>query len=146
MKAGLDLNARAVATNATLARFRNRAFDWKTGATCIHLARLQAKNMGYRVPAVPRFTSPRGALLALRKQGFDTLGALLDARFERIDPARMLIGDLAMLPGEEGADDPLGAVMIFDGLTKLLGWHDADPSRLRPIAHAQADISGAWRL
>lgn len=144
--AGIDLAARAAATDATLARFRARAFDWKTGATCMHLARLQAKNMGHSVPAMPRFSSAQGALLALRKQGFATLADLLDARFERIDPSRMLIGDLAMLPGESGPDDPLGAVMIFDGLTKLLGWHDADPSRMRPVARAHDAIIGAWRL
>lgn len=133
---------RVAATEKTLAKFRHRPFDWKHGTTCIHLARTQARNMGHRVPALPRFTSAIGARTALRSTGHETLEALLDSLFERIVPARMLVGDLAMLP----SDDAFGSVLIYDGLSKLLGWHPDAPDGIAPVAGAISDVRGAWRL
>ena len=137
-----DLERRRVGTEATLAKYRARPFDWADAATCIHLARAQARNLGHRPPAIPRFRSAIGARTALAKVGYDTLEALLDRLFARISPASMLLGDLAALPGE----GPFPALMIFDGGAKLLGWHAADPSGIKPVARAMTDITGAWRL
>lgn len=137
----MTLAERVTATEKTLAKFRGRPFDWKTGATCIHLARTQARNMRRRVPALPRFTSAVGARTALRKTGHESLEALLDSLFERIAPARMLVGDLALLPG----DDALGGIVIADGFGTMLGWHEAAPV-LSPIVGAVGECRGAWRL
>lgn len=137
----MTLAERVTATEKTLAKFRGRPFDWKTGATCIHLARTQARNMRRRVPALPRFTSAVGARTALRKTGHASLEALLDSLFERIAPAAMLVGDVALGPGEEA----LGAIAISDGFGTLMGWH-ADAPLLSPIAGAVGDLKGAWRL
>jgi hypothetical protein len=54
----IDLEARRVATNKTIAKYRNRPFDWKTQATCIHLARTQLRNLGHRPRRIPEFQSP----------------------------------------------------------------------------------------
>jgi hypothetical protein len=137
-----DLERRRVGTEATLAKYRLRPFDWASAATCIHLARSQARNLGHRPPAIPRFRSAVGARTALAAQGHGTLEALLDSLFPRIAPAAMLLGDLAALPGE----GPFPAIMIFDGGAKLLGWHGADPSGIKPVARAMGEIVGAWRL
>lgn len=136
------MERRRAGTERTLAKYRARPFDWAKGATCIHLARTQARNLGHRPPALPRFRSAVGARTALRSTGHDTLEALLDSLFERIPPAFMRLGDLATLPG----DGPFPAVMVFDGGAKLLGWHDADPSGIKPVARAMGDVLGAWRL
>lgn len=136
------MERRRVGTEKTLVRYRARPFDWTTAATCIHLARAQARHLGHRPPAIPRFRSAIGARTALKAAGHLTLEALLDSLFERIAPARMLLGDLATLPGE----GPFPAVMIFDGGAKLLGWHDADPSGIKPVSRAMGDVQGAWRL
>lgn len=133
---------RAAATEATLARYRTKPFDWSKRATCIHLAHTQARNMGHDVPTVPTFSTALGARRALKARGHDTLEALMDSMFPRIAPARMLVGDLALLP----ADDGWGSICVFDGLAKLLGWHGSDPSGIKPIARAQGDIVAAWGL
>lgn len=138
----VNLAMRADATNRTVAEFAEKGFDWD-GASCIHLARRQAENMGHRVPAMPAFRSRHGALRGLVKTGHRTLETLLDSMFERIDPARMLVGDLAMLPGE---DRRLRAVVIFDGHLSVAGWHEAHPEKLVWIKHMQGDLIAAWRL
>lgn len=138
----LNLQQRAERTEKTLAKYRTKPFDWKRGATCIHLARTQARNMGHHPPSLPRFTSPIGARTALRSSGHDTLEALLDSLFPRIVPAQMLVGDLALI----GSEDGLGTITIFDGLSMLLGWFDEDPSALRPVANGMGLVTGAWRL
>lgn len=138
----VSLAMRAAATNRTVAAFEKRPFDWD-GASCIHLARMQAENMGHVVPPMPAFRSRHGALRALASTGHRSLESLLDSLFERIEPARMLVGDLAMLPGEERR---LRAVVVFDGHLSVAGWHEARPESLVWIKAMQADLVAAWRL
>lgn len=145
----MNLHERAVATEATLARYRDKPFAWR-GATCIHLARFQARNMGHKVPAMPQIRSPRSALTALAALGHaDTVG-LLDSLFPRIVPAAMLIGDLAAVPGspEQGEEAArLQAIFIADGVGNLFGWHAATNfDALRPVKDAIGDVIAAWRL
>lgn len=145
MIARRNLPARAVATEKTLRIFRDRAFDWRSGATCIHLAHLQATNMEHILPDLPNFSTQIGALRQLRRQGVASLADLLDLHFERIAPSRMLIGDLALLP-HDPEDDAIEAITIFDGLAKLIGWHGAQPDRLSNISRAGGHIIAAWAL
>jgi hypothetical protein len=133
---------RAAATEKTMLRYRYRAFDWATGATCLHLARAQMKNMGHRPPAIPRFTTALGAKRALDATGFADLAGLFDSMFERIAHASMLVGDLAILPGEELFD----AVIVSAGNGLFLGWHGSDLSQLHNVKDPMGEISGAWRL
>lgn len=136
------LAMRAEATNRTVAQFQGRPFDWN-GASCIHLAHVQAINMGYAVPALPVFRSRQGALRCLLKTGHHTLESLMDSLFQRINPAQMLVGDIGMLPGE---DRRLRALVLFDGHLSVAGWHEAEPSRLVWIKNIQRDLVAAWRL
>ena len=133
---------RASATNRTVASFAERGFDWD-GASCIHLAHLHAQNMGHHPPELPMFRSRQGALRGLVKTGHRTLEALLDSMFERIAPAQMLVGDLAMLPGE---DRRLRAIVIYDGHLSVAGWHEAHPEKLVWLKNMQANLLAAWRL
>ena len=101
-------------------RFRNEAFDWAHGRTCIHLARYHARAMGHKVPKVPPFRDVAGAKRVLAKMGHESTTALLDAYFERRQaPAFIRLGDLATVPGEHGMD----AVLVCAGAHKLIGWH-----------------------
>jgi hypothetical protein len=140
---GMTLAQRAEATNAVVRRFRNKPFDWRKAATCIHLARAQAVALGHRPPPVKRFRSALGARRALEEMGFSTVTELLDAMFPgcRIPPAAMLVGDLGVLPGAEGLD----AVVISAG-AKVLGWHQDGGDRLAVIEVSRGDIAAAWRL
>lgn len=140
----LSLIERKHATDRTLDKFRDRAFDWH-GASCIHLARTQAVNMGHRVPMLPPFRSAIGARSALKRTGHDTLVGLLDSLFPRIAPAFMLVGDLCAGPPDEEVAG-FCAIGIGDGVGNVLGWHESDGSKLSPIKAALSQMTAAWRL
>lgn len=141
----MNLAARAFATEGTLEKYRNKAFDW-AGANCIRLARQQGHALGHELPPVPLFRTPLGAMKAIKKQGVDSVEGLLDKYFERLpSPAFVIVGDLVTLPGDE--DHGLDAVCIADGRGNLFGWHaDTNFEKLEVIKLAQADVKGAWRL
>jgi hypothetical protein len=78
-------------------------------------------------------------MTALRQTGHSTLESLLDSLLVRITPAAMWLGDFALLEGEP----PFDGMAIWSG-GKMLGWHEDDPSGLKPmIAH---EIKAAWRV
>lgn len=130
---------RAEATRKTLAKYRSLPFDWRSRATCIHLARYHLRNMAHRPPSIPDFRSPLGAKRALERTGFADVAALLDSLLPRIAPASMWVGDLAVLEGGDGFDS-----IVINAGGKLLGYHDADPSGLKPLI--AKSIVGAWRV
>lgn len=138
----MKLHARALATSAVIDRFQPKPFSWKTRGNCAHLAVAQARAMGARLPSVPRFESHAGAVRALRRMGFDTLEALLDRHLRRIPPAMLIVGDLAMLPGAA----PFGALTVATGGAHLIGWHEADLSKMHSFAISKTDIVAAWAV
>lgn len=140
---GMNLVERVAATEAVIARYRSKPFDWATSGTCIHLARAQVLAMGHRAPRVPAFRSAVGAAKALRGSGFEGLEQLLDSILPRIAPASMLVGDLALMPGGGGFD----AIVIAAG-GKVIGYHDDFLNRgvVNVIPEGPAPFIGAWRL
>lgn len=137
----VDLAARAAATQRVVDRFRRRPFDWATRATCIHLARAQMRALGHRPPAIPDFRSPTGARRALAATGHPSLGALLDAMLPRIAPLEMIVGDLALVPGEA----PFDALGVAAGDGTLLMYHEAADG-LANVTGAVGAAIGAWRV
>lgn len=135
-----DLVRRQLATEKTLVRYRGKAFDWGKGITCVHLARTHLKNMGHKPPTIPRFRSIHGAKQAMKDRGWADVGDMLDSLLPRIAPAQMLLGDLAIVPGE-GMD----AMLICGGPIRLFGWHG---SEARPvfIGVDLGEITAAWRV
>lgn len=143
----MNLDERARATEAVLARYRDKPASW-FGANCIRLARAQGVAMGHDLPPVPLFRSALGAKKALAERGFATVTELLDSYFPRLAGAAfMLVGDLCTMPGE---DNELGlhTVCISDGRGNLFGYHDDRPEGLATMKGevATANIIGAWRL
>jgi hypothetical protein len=136
-----ETELRRAAVIATEARFKDRPFDWRKAATCIHLVRFHAAQMGHKLPIVPKFKSALGAKRALLSTGFQTLPALLDSRFQRIPPAFMRVGDVLAMPGDDGFE---GLLLKADKV-KFLGWHqDATGCEYMEIDMGAA--IGAWRL
>ena len=139
-----ELQRRVSATQATQARFEGRAFNWSKQATCIHLMRFHAAQMGHQLPLVPRFRSAIGAKKALKDFGAETLSELMDKFFPRIPAAMMLPGDIAAFPGDGGFD----ALMIYGQLRAVLGWHEyseqCEYARLTDEGYAAC--LGAWRI
>ena len=138
-----ELERRKIAFLATQARFDGKPFDWTKQATCIHLLRYHAAQMGHELPIVPRFRSQLGAMKALKSEGVGTLSELLDRYFVRIPPSRLMMGDVACFPGE-GMD----GLMIYGSLRAFIGWHeDGDPCQpARVTDEGYALCKGAWRL
>jgi hypothetical protein len=136
------MNRRVEATRKTLAKY-SRPFDWRGRMTCIHMARTQLRNMGHRPPPIPDFRSAIGARSALKKAGFGDIATLFDSMLPRISPAEMWVGDLALLPGDEF----FGSICISDTAGKLIGWHEDDPSGVRPqLVLDLRSVTGAWRV
>lgn len=144
---GKSVAARADATGRTLRIFQGRAFDWASGATCLHLAREQARALGHRgLPRIPALAGPVDALRHLHAQGAATLAELMDQHFKRLPaPAFALVGDLLLLPGEDGTAEPFGALVVSDGAGSVLGWHDSQPEFAVIKDFASAALVG-WRL
>ena len=139
-----ELQRRVAATQATQARFEGKAFDWSKAATCIHLVRFHAAQMGHQVPIVPRFRSALGAKKALKAEGCETLTEYMDKHFPRIPAGQMLTGDVAAFPGDGGFD----SLMIYGQLRAFIGWHeDEAPCQIvRVTDEGYRLCSGAWRV
>jgi len=137
----MNMAHRAQATGTVIDRFRGKPFAWDTSANCIHLMRAQAVALGVSMPVVPRFRSHFGARKALLKTGFETLEAWMDAKFPRIAPARMIVGDVGMVPGEA----PFNALVVSVGGSKVVGWHEASDV-LEVIQLSKADYVAAWAV
>lgn len=140
-----DLQRRVAAVTATQARFSGKVFDWRKHATCVHLMRFHAAQMGHQMPTVPRFRSALGAMRALKAEGVETLPELMDKYFPRIPAAHMLAGDMATFPGDGGGLDGL---MIYGQLRAVLGWHPFSETceYARLTEEGYASCTGAWRL
>lgn len=141
----MNLAARQLATEKTLARFRAKPFSW-SGANCIRLARTQAANMGHKLPPVPRFRSALGAKRALAARGAESVTALLDQHFARLPgPAFAWLGDLLVLPGDPALG--LEAVGIADGQGNVWCWSQQNGEReMTALLTVNSDAIGAWRL
>jgi hypothetical protein len=129
------------AMNRTLARFANKSFSWPEGRTCVHLLRWHLKHMGRKVPAVPKFASAAAARKALKERGWADVPAMLDELLERIPPAMMVLGDIAVVPGEG-----LDAILICAGARRVFGWHEEGGERPVMIEPDMDQIIGAWRV
>ena len=135
----MNLEERARATEKVVLKYRDKPFDWKTTATCIHLARSQASALGHKLPVVPRFRSALSARKALKETGVNSLPELLDKYFPRIPAAMAIVGDLVTIAGDESFD----SITVHSGGHKILGWHQ-DAVGMVPIE--AAEFTGAWRL
>lgn len=135
---------RVAATEKTKARFEGKVFDWSKAATCIHLMRYHAAQMGHKLPIVPRFRTALGAKKALKAHGVETLPELMDKYFPRIPAARMRTGDIAAFPGEGGFD----ALMVYGQLRAVIGWHeDASECQIARLTDEGYRLcTGAWRI
>lgn len=132
-----ELVRRARVTQATMARFRERQFDWRTGATCLHMLHFHLRKMGHRPPELPRIRSLLRAKRELDKRGWGGVADMLDTLLPRIPHASMRVGDVAVFASADG----LGAITVCAG-AHVLGWHEdaAGFAILDPVK-----IDGAWR-
>lgn len=132
---------RQQATQATLDKFKGKAVDWQRGIHCVRLAHFHLRQMGHRPPTLPRLRSALAAKREMQRRGWDDVAAMLDAiGLQRIPPAAMLLGDLAVGP----ADELFGAIGVCAGPLRLLGWHEDAPG-LAVLDTDLSQLTGAWR-
>lgn len=141
----MNLAERAAATQQTFNAFKGEPFDWRH-ASCANLLATHLSNMGHPVPPMPPMGTKKAAREALKAMGASSLLKLPAVLgLEEIAPAKMLVGDIAVLPGEDGRTDGIrGAIVIAAGNGKFMGWHEAGEG-LRMIDNALPHVKAAFR-
>ncbi|MFN7029465.1 MAG: DUF6950 family protein [Sphingopyxis sp.] len=142
----LNLAQRAAATQATWALLSGVPFAWD-GMTCVDALHAQMLHMGHQPPAVPGFRTKAGARRALKAMGATSLGHLMEdvLGLERIAPAAMIVGDVALIPGDGVRTDGIrGAIAICAG-NKFMGWHGAAEG-FQMIDDVMPHVKAAFRL
>jgi hypothetical protein len=141
-----DLIRRHRALAATMQEFAGKELVLGQ-ADCAKLVRFHLLKMGHRgVPRPGSYSSPAGAAKALKEMGFKNLEELFDSLLERIPPAFMRPGDIAVVKAERGAPAwRVGTVVISIG-RKFLGWHPDHP--VLAVIHPTVDepFVAAWRV
>lgn len=137
-----ELERRRDAAEATRERFLGRPLVWGRD-DCARMAAFTLRRLGKRVTLVKAgaYSTPKAALRALKRAGFDTLEQALDDGFglQRVPPAYMLPADIVGLPGEGGL-----ALTVALGNGNLLGFQEGDGPCvvLTPFSLAPAIV---WR-
>ena len=138
----MNLAQRAAATQKTFDKFKGKPFSWKE-ASCAHLLRTHLRNMGHRPPKMPKFQSAVGAKRAIEEMGATDLVSLCEVLgLAEISPAKALVGDVAVLPGD---DSPFDAIVVSAGNGKFMGWHGAVEG-LVMIDDVMSHIKAAFRV
>jgi hypothetical protein len=131
---------RQQAAQACIDRFAGKTYA-PGRRDCVKLASLALRRMGHKVPLLKGLTwsSEIGALKALRRTGFATLSAAVDAQgLVRIAPAMALPCDLVGLPAEgEGFDV---ALMVAVGNGRVIGFSGGVGAVFQPLT-----VLCAWR-
>jgi hypothetical protein len=133
-----ELIRRHAAVEKVVRKYQGKPCDFRE-ADCIRMARTLLIALGHRPPKLPAYSSLLGARKALKAKGFDTVEALLDSLLPRIPMARLLPGDLLVVPGE---DDGIDAVWMALGVNRAFGWHaDAEGA----VAIEPRQVKAAFR-
>lgn len=136
-----ELMRRRDAAQATLDRFKD--LPLRLGRNdCVRMAAFHLRKLGRKVklPPAGSYASARTGKRLLAEMGHADLAAAIDAHgLTRIAPAAVVVGDIVMLPGEEG----LGALCIGLGNGRVVGYHqDARGAAvLQPV-----EIEAAWSV
>ena len=135
-----DLLKRRDTTQATLDHFASKPFDWRSGATCVHLVRKQLVGMGHKPPPVKAFRSALTAKRALHSKGWATLAQMMDDLVQPIPASRAILGDIVEMPSD---DDTFGALAIVMGNGRIMGY--LGETDLLTIAEPTVTPVAAWR-
>ncbi|MFZ0267759.1 DUF6950 family protein [Caulobacter sp.] len=132
---------RIAAARAASEKFLGQPLDWgKTDCVRILAFTMRQMRSPLSLAKAGSYSTPTGALKALKRTGFATLEEALDDRgLPRITPARALPADVLAMPGEDG----LAALWIVMGNGRALGYH-CDSPKCSNIA-VNLDVAvGAW--
>lgn len=137
-----ELIRRSKAVEKTLSRFGGKAFALGSN-DCVKLVRFHLTQLGHKLPSTGHYKTATEAAKNLRKHGVKNIEQLWDKYLERIPPASMLLGDIAMPPSDPDAPaSKLGTVLIKVAPAKFLGWH---PNHEMLAVMEITQIDAAWR-
>ena len=119
------LERRHAAIEATMARYRDKPFQWGK-VDCAKVAAFHLKKLGHRIliSKAGSYQSPLGAARAIRRLGYSTLAEMADGiGLTPIPYSRMLLGDIAEVEGESA----IGAIGIYAGNGNIFCFHQDHP-------------------
>lgn len=136
-----EMVRRVDAAQATLDRFKDKPFAFGMN-DCVRLVAFHLRKMGYS-PSLAKagtYKTAISARAALKRAGYDSLGAALDALgLPRIPPAAALVGDIVSLD----AGDVFGALAVSVGNGRICGYHeDAEGA----VVVQPVSVVSAWRV
>lgn len=134
---GIDIVARVAAMAELRAEFGGKDFAPGT-FDCGEMVRTHLERLGHMPPDVRPYKTERGGRLKLKKLGYDSIGAVMDALLEPIPPARMIVGDIGVLQGEDG-----GEAMVICAGRKLIGFREGYSSIVNLV---DCPVQKAWRV
>lgn len=121
----MNLARRAAATKSTYDKYLGKSFSWR-GRTCVHVLRFHLRKMGHKPPPMPQFQSAIGAMTALSMRGVpDLAGLMRSIGLLEIQPSEMIVGDVGVLPGDDGRTDGIFGALVICAGNKFMGWHGA---------------------
>lgn len=119
------LERRHAAIEATMARYRDKPFQWGK-VDCAKVAAFHLKKLGHKISIskAGAYQSPLGAARALKRLGYSTLAEMADGiGLTPIPYSRMLLGDIA----EVESDSTIGAIGLYAGNGNLFCFHEDHP-------------------
>lgn len=99
------------------------------------------RQMGHKPEALPRIRSAFAARREMLARGWHDVGDMLDTMLTRIPPARMQLGDLAMVQ----SGDEMGSIMVNVAPRKLIGWRE-DADQMVMLDVSLDELAGAWNV
>lgn len=138
-----EMQRRMDALEAVRERFEGKPFRLGTN-DCGQMVRRLLREMGHpSLPNPKRYSTPLGARRELKRLGFDSLEAMMDALLPRIAPAAMLAGDVGLVAGEPESG---GETLVVSLGRKFWGWNPDGERDVMSVQEPQGDvISIAWR-
>lgn len=135
----MELRRRAV--QATADQFNGIPFKWGS-FDCGIMVLSHMRRIGNPLPVdgLGEWKSAIGAKRAVKRLGFDTMDAFLDANLKRIPPAAARLGDVLSFEAEAS----VGGLGINIGNGAVLCYHEDAPEG--PIAGRVITARGAWRV
>jgi hypothetical protein len=142
LKSPHEMVRRVAVAQAVVDRWRGRDFAWGVADCGRSIVAPVLKGMGHKCPLARfgRYSSEFGARRALKRQGFDSMEAFLDAfPLMRIGHAGVLPADLVGLKGEGG----WLSICVALGNGRVFGF--ASEVR-KAVVYQPYQIEAAWRV
>lgn len=128
------------AAQAVLDRFADNPHAWGSyDCGQMLLTQLRGVDHTVKLAGVGTYKTMIGAKRALRRLGYPSLTAYMDAHYPRIPPAFAIVGDVIALPSV----GPLDAIGICLGNGRAIAYHE---SAVGAVVVQPIEMLAAWRV